>query len=94
MNKLQQQAKQINDERKKYVKLECIEVPIGITVTKDDGNCKGRIEAADINGIYTTIKDEQFITYTELFNHWLFEIQPGDLRIAGKPDDSGIIIPK
>ena len=104
MNKLQENATKIQESRKKFVSFEsAIEVPLGITVLKDDGNVKGRIESADDKGVFTTIIDKpgknknskySYIEYKELYKNWVLETQPGDIMIAGKPDDSGIILPK
>ena len=103
MNKLQENAQRIADDRKKFVPFEdALEIPLGISVLKDDGSVKGRIESADDEGIYTTIVDKpgstknfsySFIKYKELYKNWVMETQPGNIMIAGKPDDSGIIIP-
>lgn len=103
MNKLQENAEKIQENRKKFIAFEsAIEVPLGITVVKDDGSVKGRIESADDIGIFTTItsrpgktinKEYSFIEYKDLYKNWVLEMQPGDIMIAGKPDDSGIILP-
>ena len=70
-----------------------MEVPLGITVIKDDGSIKGRVESADNKNIYTTMEKFPKLTFKTIYKDWLFETQPGNYMIAGKPDDSGIIVP-
>ena len=104
MNKLQKNAEKINEDRKKFVPFEyAYEVLLGITVLKDDGSVKGRIECADDKGVFTTIRDDygvdknqkcSYINYKDLYKNWILETQPGNIMIAGKLDDSGLIISK
>ena len=96
MNKIQEQSEKINEERKKFVPFEsAVEIPLGISALKDDGSYKCRIEAADNEQVYTSSDDPKYhlISFKDLYKNWIFELQPGQILIAGKPDDSGIIIP-
>lgn len=95
MNEIQKQSLEIAEQKKKFVPLDCVRMPIGVGITRDDGNYKCRVDIANEKGIKTNAdkKEYQSLTYKELFNNWLIEIQPGQIMVAGQPDDSGIIIP-
>ena len=95
MNELQKQSLEIAEQKKKFIPLDCVRMPIGVGITRDDGSYKCRVDLADNKGIITNSNRKEYktLTYKELFDNWLIEIQPGQIMVAGQPDDSGIIIP-
>jgi len=95
MNELQKIALEIVDQKKKMIPLDCVRMPIGVGITKDDGSYKCRVETADEEGVKTNshVADYSYLTYKQLFDNWFIEIQPGEIMAVGQPDNSGIIIP-
>ena len=93
MNKLIEQSEQIREARKKYRKFETHEVPVGVILLKDDGSHKCIIQYVEKDHVGTSSKKYPTVKFDDMYKDWLLEIQPGQILVAGAPDDSGLVIP-